>query len=719
MRHKQDEVEDTHKSLAPQSLTHNTAKVTRASTTSSPSSAASSPTRQHRQSGTAASHTLSPPLPSLLLGLRSSSSRANATTTALSRPSTPATKAPSSVIRSKARPTHARIQSSSNASDSSSALAVETAHETRDDSDHNSSTSDASSEFEGLLERVGAIKRSREPVTATQADAATERSQQTEVDIDNQLNDRTTLVQDPNETLQQMLGGAHRLSKGKGKAALVDQEEAMTIAVDDDESVEPVLEDNESAIGDAGKTDPRDMLRAQLKRSESVGKQPRLTSLASSRDLAASLSSIELASGHSVPARYQPRQYFMLSSAGKLIFTTEKDEEEATNFVGVMQAIISIFADERDRLRYIDAGKTKIAFVLKPPIYLVVVSDWGEPESILRTHLDYLYLQVLSVITHSQLTSIFSKRSNFDLRRLMEGTESFFTTLTATMQHSLSTFTSALEVFRIDVRVRDDVAKVLSVPKAKSLSNSLSVLYAMVISSGRLVTLLRPSSHSIHPADLHILLSTISSSRTFMTPEGESWIPICLPRFNNKGFLHCYISYVTESTGVVLVGAERDKFEGIKEWAEVVKTKLKDGGLVHKLDKNKAAQRYSLAELAVPGLRHFLYKSKLHVQVTHPTFEGDYEDDDNRHRLITLYQRVHEIVHPRPAHAGPSTSHGPAKLAYLRTDHEAVLGWMTSKFELYVAVSPLLPKTAVVSVARAVSRWIKPEEHFLLSAPSF
>lgn len=43
----------------------------------------------------------------------------------------------------------------------------------------------------------------------------------------------------------------------------------------------------------------------------------------------------------------------------------------------------------------------------------------------------------------------------------------------------------------------------------------------------------------------------------------------------------------------------------------------------------------------------------------------------------------------------------------------------TAKFELYVAVSPLLPKTAVVSVARAVTRWIKPEEHFLTTAPSF
>lgn len=39
----------------------------------------------------------------------------------------------------------------------------------------------------------------------------------------------------------------------------------------------------------------------------------------------------------------------------------------------------------------------------------------------LRNHLEYLYLQVLSVVTLSQLQAIFAKRSNFDLRRLLEG----------------------------------------------------------------------------------------------------------------------------------------------------------------------------------------------------------------------------------------------------------------------------------------------------------
>ncbi|KAM0791330.1 hypothetical protein ACM66B_005800 [Microbotryomycetes sp. NB124-2] len=665
--------------------------------------------------------TPSPSLPSLLLGLRTVS-RSSSPTTAVSRPATTAAAAAAGALGTTASTGKhdARLRSLRSSSSSSLALhssapslapaaspvLTQHAHSgvdigaqgPRDDDD-----SDASSEFEGLLERVGAGKRSREPTNTAQPAHDNRQVSAAAPESPHLDHSRPEFVNEVNQTLQQLVS----LNRKTGNRLL---DTSSTDENDSASDLDVYLVDRAQ-----GQPDPRDMLRAQLKRSESAGRYTQ-SSLAMS-DLASSVPSLDNSS--TATKRYQPRQYYMLSSAGKLIFTTEPEEEEATSFVGVMQAIISIFADENDKLRYIDAGETRIAFVLKPPIYLVAVSNWGEPESVLRNHLEYLYLQVLSVITYSQLTSIFSKRSNFDLRRLMEGTEAFFTTLTATLQTSLSIFTSSLEVYRIDVRTRDDVAKALSVPKAKALSTSLSVLYVMVISSSRLVTLLRPPSHSIHPADLHLLLSTIASSRTFTTPDGESWIPICLPRFNNKGFLHAYISYFTESTGVVLVGAERDKFEGVKAWAEEVKRKLRDEGSLHKLEKLKAVQKYSLAELAIPGLRHFLYKSKVHVQITQPAYEGEYENEDNRKRLVTLYQNVHEVIHPRSTHATGNANSVPAKLAYIRTEHEAILGWATSKFELYVAVSPLLPKTAVVSVARAVTRWIKPEEHFLMSAPSF
>lgn len=46
---------------------------------------------------------------------------------------------------------------------------------------------------------------------------------------------------------------------------------------------------------------------------------------------------------------------------------------------------------------------------------------------------------------------------------------------------------------------------------------------------------------------------------------------------------------------------------------------------------------------------------------------------------------------------------------------------ITQPFELYLSVSPALPKSAIVSAANAVMRWVKKEEArlFLRDAPVF
>lgn len=47
-----------------------------------------------------------------------------------------------------------------------------------------------------------------------------------------------------------------------------------------------------------------------------------------------------------------------------------------------MQALISVFLDDNDKLRSINAGRTRITFLLRPPLYYVCASSWGEPESV-------------------------------------------------------------------------------------------------------------------------------------------------------------------------------------------------------------------------------------------------------------------------------------------------------------------------------------------------
>ena len=57
--------------------------------------------------------------------------------------------------------------------------------------------------------------------------------------------------------------------------------------------------------------------------------------------------------------------------------------------MGVAQAIISIFAEDDDKLRSIIRDGQRISFVLKAPLYLFCVSDWGEPEHVVCSFIDW------------------------------------------------------------------------------------------------------------------------------------------------------------------------------------------------------------------------------------------------------------------------------------------------------------------------------------------
>ncbi|KAK4689819.1 vacuolar fusion protein MON1, partial [Tremellales sp. Uapishka_1] len=403
---------------------------------------------------------------------------------------------------------------------------------------------------------------------------------------------------------------------------------------------------------------------------------------------------------------YSPRKYYVLTNAGKPVFCSHDDSSvnNITNLIGVVQS----FVEEDDRLRSIVKGRYQIVILVKAPLYLFCVSDWGEPEHVLRVHLDYIYLQILSVVTLSQITRLFQRWSNFDLSRLLEGTESFLHNLIKQCQYDFSFLSSTLQPLRMPPALRDTAAAALVPP-----SKFKDLLYVLLVADGRIVTLLRPRKHSIHPSDVHLLLNTLASSQTLRSQ--ETWLPICLPKFNPAGFVHAYISFVLDDVGLVFVSADREAFEDLRAWKETVVEKLEEDKTLTRIQQCIPLHPYSISALGCPGLRHFIYKSRVNVQMTSPDWESPYHDDDSKARLMTLYQRLHDAVHAR---SGQSTT---LKLIYMKTEAEACLAWITKPFELYLAVSPHLSKSAVVAAANHVARWVGNEEGkvFLREAPVF
>ncbi|KAI8586670.1 vacuolar fusion protein MON1-like protein A-like protein [Geranomyces variabilis] len=396
------------------------------------------------------------------------------------------------------------------------------------------------------------------------------------------------------------------------------------------------------------------------------------------------------------------KHFFILSCAGKPIYSRYGDEAKLSSLMGLIQAIISFFASDDDSVRSLTAGGHTFVFSVKGPLYLVAVSSTGESVAQLRQQLSYLHSQILFILTSTQLTRIFDTRVNYDLRNLLSGTEMFLDQLARSFQSTPGFFLGSVQCLRMPARVRQKVAQALSVGNPQGLA------FGMLLAKDQLIGLIRPKRHSLHPADLHLVANMIASSSGFRS--GEAWTPVCLPMFNNKAFLHAYVCYVGPDLCVVLCSTDKDSFFEMSEYkAEIVKG-LEEGGCVDGIDEALHGVPYSIVEVGVPSLRHFIVKSTPLVQYTQPAPAPPYTRKDDWRRLLQIYQRASEALHARIDPVSTYFYAGPA---------EAVLACTVGTLELYAAFGPLVSKNVAMDAINALARWARRCEDliFLGSVP--
>ncbi|KAJ2763109.1 Vacuolar fusion protein mon1, partial [Coemansia nantahalensis] len=261
----------------------------------------------------------------------------------------------------------------------------------------------------------------------------------------------------------------------------------------------------------------------------------------------------------------------------------------------------------------------------------------------------------------------------------------------------------SLDTLWMRYSLRERVGKALLARRPKSL------LYAMVVSDMKLVTLVRPRKHSLHPSDLHLLFGMVSS-RVFAT--GEHWTPVCFPRFNNQGFLHVYINYIATGVALVLVSADRDSFFAMTQCREHVCDDLATDDLLQRLADAAAQRALHPRELGVAGLLQLYYRNKTLVQHFGTRFAESVGDAQMR-RIINTYKRLR--LHMNKG------GQKPLRIIYHRSAADAVLAWQSSSFELYAAVDPSMEVKSMIRLVNAVLEWIdKEEDHlFVVSPPSY
>ncbi|KAL2756817.1 hypothetical protein ACRALDRAFT_1049056 [Sodiomyces alcalophilus JCM 7366] len=410
------------------------------------------------------------------------------------------------------------------------------------------------------------------------------------------------------------------------------------------------------------------------------------------------------------------KHYMILSSAGKPIWSRHGDIGLINSYMGVIQTIISFYQDARNPLSGFTAGNTRFVVVTEGPLYFVAISRLGESDSQLRGQLDALYMQILSTLTLPALRNIFANRPSTDLRKPLQGTERLLSSLADSFtKGSPSALLGALECLKLRKTQRHTINNAFLKQRTENL------LYGMVVAGGKLVSVIRPRRHSLHPSDLQLIFNMLFESGGVNAAGGENWIPLCLPAFNSSGYLYMYVSFFDGVSGaqatepaaakgestvdeiaMVLISADKESFFELKQMRDAVASALAKNGSLAVIRAAARAGRPRVADVT-PGsqISHFLYKSRANVQFSMSALDPVFGCPVARRRLMTLYHQLHASVHAK---------HSPIRVLHAVSEEATSLAWVTPVFEFYCVAGPNVSRGAVTQGASKILQWAKREE---------
>ena len=417
--------------------------------------------------------------------------------------------------------------------------------------------------------------------------------------------------------------------------------------------------------------------------------------------------------------RKHKKHVFVVSIAGKPIYSRYGDEQNLAPFMASLSAMASFIEDMHDVLHYFAAGDHQVVFLLRGPLILVSVCSTRETRADVVRELDYVHSQIVSVLTNSSINKIFEQRPDFDLRGLLTGTDKLVDHLVHNMNYEAGFMFHALRPLVMPAADRRNVGNALAQAACPQL------LFALLVHGFNLVHMARPKKFALDAKDVHLLMNFVDSSASFRM--SRTWTPICLPTFDDRGFLHAFICYLPNGACLILLSAHVDAFYTLNSCADTIIAHLTQSGAMDAITRAvRTTAQFSVRHAcAAPSLRHFVYRSATHRQIVVPCFQRPYDTAREHKRLLRVYQRVrdatltgttlHANVLQPPRTRGTPTAAPDAsasgelahKTYFQMSDHEIVLAYLTKGVELFAVFSPLDSKQSCITLANCVLTWVQ------------
>ena len=302
----------------------------------------------------------------------------------------------------------------------------------------------------------------------------------------------------------------------------------------------------------------------------------------------------------------QPKHLWVLSYAGKPIYSRHGDESLLSSKMGMLSSIVAVVADTKDSLQFFVAGSQKFVFLVRGPIYMVQASRTLEPVWLLRAQLDYVCESWPSAaaaaaarrrccrcctdgdggpdhaVRHigcplcatadahlifsatSRVIDMLNRSSGTDIRNFLgDGHEAVLERLLVSLDSQLTHMLMSFICLPMPGEVREAVTKVVQ------RVHPNNALYAVVFSENLLVTYVETKRIPLDVDDLLLLLNWANvklshpaggsaggnddTGTSAVPPEDGIQETICLPNLDTSGNVYAYAARLLPRLSVIFV----------------------------------------------------------------------------------------------------------------------------------------------------------------------
>ena len=297
-----------------------------------------------------------------------------------------------------------------------------------------------------------------------------------------------------------------------------------------------------------------------------------------------------------VDAAPRPVVLYVVSPAGKPVWCSDGavGEDALSPTCGVLTAVVALAEDCGDEVVGLVAGRSRVALVRRGELLLVAVGAVEECDAALRRYVAYAHDAICMVLTVG-VHAVLKKSPNRDVRELLgSSTATILEGLAGRVDRRgglgpLSLLCGGPPALALDPQVRGAAGHVLVSAQKAAAERCPSALYGILFCGGRLVAAAQPkcrggdASRRLRSVDVLLLLNFVESQKKALL-ESESWTPVCLPRFNDRGFLHAYVAYVDGASGLCLALLAGDNapetFETFRGARRAIESALRRDGVL-------------------------------------------------------------------------------------------------------------------------------------------